>query len=625
MYSAPPLQKSFFEKHYIRAMKYFVSLTLSCITLVSFAQRGDLPQELKPFYHGVASGDPLPHNVILWTRVTPDNFTPSDSIQVNWRICTDTAMTQLVNSGTYYTNELKDFTVKIDAGNLSANTCYYYDFYALGSYSVRGRTRTVPVGDVDSVRFAVVSCSNYESGYFNVYRLIHDRNDIDVVLHLGDYIYEYEQGGYVMGRPHEPAHEVIVLDDYRTRYSHYRLDDDLRDLHQQYPFITIWDDHESANNAHENGAENHTPGLEGTWADRKQNARQAYFEWMPVRENNQEPHRLYRHFSFGNLIKLCMLDTRLEGRSEQVATNSPDIDSPSRTLLGAVQYDWLVNQLDTSSTQWNILGQQVMMAPLEWLGTPLNADQWDGYAYERDQLYNDILVRGINNIVVLTGDIHTSWANDLPLAGYDPGSGANSLGVEFVVTSVTTPGVAVGAGTSGVIQAANPHMKWIDLTQHGYMVLDVNKTRVQGEWYFVDDIIVPSFNESLGNVFYTNDGDNRLSITSLISARDGTDCHLAPPLPIAVTHIAEEQTHTFIGLYPNPAQTEVLLQIHSTKALTTEVMLLGVDGRTLRSFQLPLAQGLNYLRMEVNDLAAGVYAIQLMNAETSTTKLFVKE
>ena len=246
-------------------MKLATSLVLSFLFLLSFSQtsspRKSLDPTLYPFYHGVASGDPLSNAVILWTRFTDDTLSV-DSVELNWRVATDTAMTDVISNGTGYAKLLKDWTYKVDATGLSPDTWYYYDFEALGYRSIRGRTKTAPLGDNDSARFAVVSCSNYEHGYFNAYRYLRNRNDFDAVLHLGDYIYEYEAGGYSAGlvdRDNEPVNEIISLEDYRVRYSHYRLDDDLRALHQQYPFINVWDDHESANDSYIDGAQNHTP------------------------------------------------------------------------------------------------------------------------------------------------------------------------------------------------------------------------------------------------------------------------------------------------------------------------------------------------------------------------------
>lgn len=610
-------------------MRLLIILTALLIISSAQAQRGSLPSELQPFYHGVASGDPLSDRVIIWTRITPDNFTPGDSIEVHWRIATDTAMANVVNSGTVYTDDNADFTVKVDATNLNPYTCYYYDFYALNKFSLRGRTRTAPQGEVDSLRFAVVSCSNYEHGYFNSYRLIKNRDDVDAVLHLGDYIYEYETGGYsagISGRVNQPSNEIITLSDYRTRYSHYRLDDDLRDLHQQQPFITIWDDHESANDSYKDGAENHDTGTEGNWTSRKSNAKQAYFEWMPVRENNNFPTRLYRSFNYGDLINLIMLDTRLEGRDEQVSATSSDVDDPNRSILGTDQYNWFKDQMINSNARWNIVGQQVMMAPLEVAGVPVNGDQWDGYNYERNRLYNDLVINGINNMVVLTGDIHTSWANDLPLPNYDDATGANSVGVEFVVTSVTSPGLDIGFGTS-VIQAANDHMKWIDLTQHGYLVLDVNQNRVQGEWYFVDDIENPSTNETMANAFYTNHGDMHLTQSNAVSVRTSPACTQAPELPLTghLNVLSPDTKPVILGLYPNPVESQFLIQLHKNGQGNTKFIVRDVNGKIVQSSDFSLSQGLNYIQFESNHLESGLYIMTVEDANGSHSIKFIKK
>ena len=289
--------------------------------------------DLAPFYHGVASGDPLTDAVIIWTRLTPDN--EELPLIVNWRMATDTAMTDIVASGEFATFAERDYTVKVDVTGLNSGSCYYYDFEWQGSYSIRGRTRTLPEGEVDQLRVAVMSCSNYEHGYFNAYKHIAIRNDLDVVLHLGDYIYEYEVGGYsafIDGRQNEPVNEILTLEDYRIRHSHYKLDEDLMRAHQQHPWITVWDDHEFANDAWFGGAQNHQD-WEGDWFDRKQVAWQSYFEWMPARE--QEDYVVRKSFEFGDLAKIYFLDTRIEGRDEQVDIGSDAVDSQDRTLLGS--------------------------------------------------------------------------------------------------------------------------------------------------------------------------------------------------------------------------------------------------------------------------------------------------
>ena len=432
-------------------MKFFTSFLSLTIFISSFSQshspRKSLNPLLYPFFHGVASGDPISDAVILWTRFTDDTLS-NDSVEINWRIATDTSMSNVVNSGNGYAHLNNDWTFKVDASGLSPDTWYYYDFESLGYHSIRGRTKTAPTGDNDSARFAVVSCSNYEHGYFNAYRYLRNRNDFDAVLHLGDYIYEYEAGGYSAGivdRENEPTNEIISLEDYRLRYSHYRLDDDLRALHQQYPFINVWDDHESANDSYVDGAQNHSPGTEGLWSDRKSNATQAYHEWLPIRSPVPGDLQIYRKINYGDLMTLYMLDTRLQGRSEQGGSSS----DPNRTILGQTQFSWLTNELKSSTSKWNVLGQQVMIAPLEVFGAALNDDQWDGYDYERNRLYDSIINNTVNNIVVLTGDIHTSWVNDIPLSNYDASNCTGSIGVEYVVTSVTSPGLGFLGGIAG--------------------------------------------------------------------------------------------------------------------------------------------------------------------------------
>ncbi len=270
----------------------------------------------KPFYHGVASGDPLPDRVVIWTRVTPDDSL--SRIVVKWEISESPDFSTLIQHDTLSTTPLKDYTVKVDVTGLQPGTFYYYRFHALNATSPAGRTKTAPVSMPDSLKFAVVSCSNWEWGYFNAYARIAEK-ELDAVIHLGDYIYEYGTGRYgdtTIGRINIPRHEIVNLKDYRTRHSLYRLDEGLRAMSAAHPLIAIWDDHEVANNSYTEGAENHQPEKEGDYATRKNAARQAYYEWLPIREG--ETH--YRSFSFGELAHLIMLDERLEGREAPPAT-----------------------------------------------------------------------------------------------------------------------------------------------------------------------------------------------------------------------------------------------------------------------------------------------------------------
>ncbi|WP_116126379.1 alkaline phosphatase D family protein [Lewinella sp. IMCC34183] len=267
--------------------------------------------DLRPFYHGVASGDPLADRVIFWTRVTPDTV-DGRSIRGEWCVATDPGLEDLVQEGTFTIEGETDYTVKVDVDGLAPATTYYYSFSALGRDSLTGRTKTTPTGaTADHLRFGVVSCSNFQAGYFNAYGRLAERNDLEAVIHLGDYIYEYANREYGNtevwdDRIVAPDREIVSLEDYRNRYSTYRLDSDLRHLHQQHPIISVWDDHESANDSYETGASNHQPGDEGSWTDRKEWSRRAYFERLPIRETGNRS--IYRTISYGDLADLIMLD-----------------------------------------------------------------------------------------------------------------------------------------------------------------------------------------------------------------------------------------------------------------------------------------------------------------------------
>ncbi|MBB1388203.1 alkaline phosphatase D family protein [Shewanella sp. SG44-6] len=334
------------------------------------------------FLQGVASGDPATDAVILWTRVTPD---VDAEVTVSWEVATDSKFTQLVTNGQMTTTKARDYTVKVDAVGLEAGQQYFYRFKAGDTVSEIGQTRTLPEGSVASVKLAVMSCANFPAGYFNVYEMAAQQDDLDAVVHLGDYLYEYARGEYAsehaveLGREVLPAGELFLLEDYRTRYSQYRSDASLQKLHAKVPFITVWDDHEVANDTWKDGAENHNDG-EGDFDLRKQAALQAYFEWLPIRPWSEGNHEeIYRSFNFGNLVDLHMLDTRVLARDKQLeysqyidattgafnsATFLTDVTDTNRTLLGQTQLLWLQQTLLQSTAKWQVLGQQVLMAKM---------------------------------------------------------------------------------------------------------------------------------------------------------------------------------------------------------------------------------------------------------------------
>lgn len=480
------------------------------------------------FGHGVASGDPLSDRVILWTRISPQ---VNAAIDVKWRICRDIEMTDEANSGVFTTNADRDYTVKVDADGLMPNTWYYYQFEAGDKKSEIGRTKTAAETGLDRLRLAVVSCSSFPHGFFNVYRILSERNDLDAVVHLGDYIYEYGEGEYDDKDLREqrallPKHEIISLSDYRQRHNLHKRDPDLQAVHQQYPFIVTWDDHEFANDTWVGGAENHNDG-EGDFFARKRAAKQAYFEWMPIRNQPDDLEAVYRKLQFGNLVDLMVLDTRVEGRDEQVGffTQSERHD-PNRTLLGFDQEQWLHNQLSASTAKWKICGQQVQIQHIGPVALPDSLgggasfflDTWDGYTETRRRLFNHIEQNNIDNFVVLTGDIHSTWVADLAQDPFDRRkyngkTGDGALGVEFVTPSVTSPALppVVGDIAAAALKASSPHLKFCDMVHHGFFILDVTEERAQADWYYVNTIEKKSTAHYHEVSYKTDNGSNRLS------------------------------------------------------------------------------------------------------------------
>ncbi|MEZ7005424.1 alkaline phosphatase [Streptomyces sp. AD55] len=497
------------------------------------------------FLHGVASGDPLPDGVLLWTRVTPvpealPGSGAGPDTEVAWTVAADRAFTRIVARGTVTATASGDHTVKADVRGLAPATGYWYRFSAGGTDSPAGRTRTAPAADanVAGLRFGVVSCANWEAGYFSAYRHLAARGDLDAWLHLGDYLYEYGTGDYgtrgTVVRPHTPAHEILTLADYRARHARHKTDPDLQALHAAAPVVAIWDDHEFANDTWAGGAENHTEGAEGAWPDRQAAAKRAYFEWMPVRPALAGT--TYRRLRFGRLADLSLLDLR-SFRSRQAAFGAGEVDDPDRTLTGRAQLDWLKAGLASSDTGWRLVGNSVMISPFaigslsatllrplaELLGLPreglaINPDQWDGYTADRRELLGHLRAHGVRNTVFLTGDIHMAWANDVPYeAGTYPLSG--SAATEFVVTSVTSDNLddilraregTVSAVAAPAIRAANRHVHWVDTDRHGYGVLDLTAERAQMDYYALSDRTDPAATSSWVRSYRTRSGTQRV-------------------------------------------------------------------------------------------------------------------
>lgn len=475
--------------------------------------------KLAPFYHGVASGDPYNDSFVLWTRVTPKVET--DKISVAWEVALDKNFQQIVKSGKYLTTPKRDYTVKVVVNGLQPATKYFYRFKSFGTYSKTGTSKTLPDKVQNPIHLAFVSCSNIEFGYFNAYAAI-AKDKVDAVIHLGDYIYEYgpdKYGDPNFFRKNIPAKEIITLQDYRDRYSQYRLDEDLQNVHGSVPFINIWDDHEITNNAYVSGAQNHQAN-EGNYEVRKLAAKQAFYEWLPIREGKTH----YRKFKFGKTLDLIMLDERLAGRTMQPdSINDPRRNAEGHYLLGEKQMKWLITSLKNSEATWKVIGNQVMFSYTNWgyPGFKYNMDAWDGYPNDQKQLTNAVTKNNIENLVFVTGDTHRSWAFEAtsdPLNSYNKNTGEGAIGIEFGVTSITSGNADERFSVEEVLEhekeisksAINPHLKYVNMRDHGYLKLIITPNDVTAEYKIVPTLKERTSKVTIDKSFKVNKGTTKL-------------------------------------------------------------------------------------------------------------------
>lgn len=507
------------------------------------------PQTGGTFAHGIASGDPLANAIILWTRITPEN--PNDGpVDVEWEMSKTEDFTNIEAFGPAPTSAAKNWTVKVDATGLNAGQDYFYRFRLGDTFSPIGQTSTLPKGGVDKVRFAVVSCANWQHGLFNTYDHISRQDHFDAVLHLGDYYYEYAAERYAdpkmieIGRTHEPRHEIISLDDYRTRHAQYRSDPSLQAMTAKLPLISIWDDHETSNDSWQGGAENHgnTDG-EGDWDARKQAAMRAYYEWMPIRdpEVGQARETLFRHIEYGDLLSLVTVETRLNARAEPLIIEeyvdeitapggaekfkAEILGDPSREMFGKAQEDFIVGELTQSKQDgktWRVLANQVIMGRLlttdltpyvteeaikaiepGWAGirdfvslskhnVPVYPDSWDGYPFARDHFYDRLAENNVTDIMVLTGDAHEFWANHLTAKD------GQKIGVEFVTSSVSSETLTayLGDGTADyalLLTQSNEDARYYNPLHNGYMDITFTASKATVRMVGISDVSTPSY------------------------------------------------------------------------------------------------------------------------------------
>lgn len=532
----------------------------------SFQSTAEAPTGI--FAHGIASGDPTDNSVILWTRISIWEKA-SGTMNLLWQISEDPEFQTLIQSGAVQTSAIRDWTVKVDAGGLKAGTHYHYRFKFGDTFSPTGQTKTLPSGSIDQARFAIVSCANWQEGYFNVYDHIARQDHFDALIHLGDYYYEYparqtpDSFAQTTGRLHNPPHEIISLSDYRLRHAQYKSDPALQALCAKMPLITIWDDHETSNDSWRQGAENHQED-EGEWETRKQAALRAYYEWLPVRDPKagRAPEAIFRHYNYGDLLSLITVESRLVARDEPLIIDdyfdmirtdqgtqrfNKILNDPIREMLGNTQTDFIMDALKTSKASgqvWRMLANQVIigrvtspdltphvqedaLASMEkaWAGVrdfvefsqynlPTYTDSWDGYPVARNRFYERAQSEGIRDLLFVTGDSHEFWVNDLT------DKNGEKMGAEFGTTSVSSHTLADYMGPAAedyalLMTQHNKDVRYYNPMRSGYIDLTLERTKGTARLINVDTVKSRTYQASLSAQFTirpTSDGS--LKITS---------------------------------------------------------------------------------------------------------------
>ncbi len=515
----------------------------STLLLPACSQMGISPDAASnaAFLHGVASGDPDATSVVIWTRIS----NAIGQTDVKWRVATDADFRNIIAHGQYRTDASRDYTVKVVVDDLKPGQEYFYRFDVDGIRSPAGQTKTLPAGHVDRLVLAVATCSNYPFGYFNAYEVIANDPTVDLVVHLGDYIYEYGpdgDGGEVgrrLGRDHEPRHETLTLADYRQRHAQYKTDLGSKAMHARHPLIVIWDDHESANNTWKGGAENHQQD-EGDWGIRRAESLQAFYEWLPIRDPGEGGSReeYWRHYKFGDLASLITLEGRHTGRSQQIDIgeylddihNKADAQEFIDTVVGAADRRLLSQEMEqflaeelaesvNANRRWRIIGNQSVMAKriapnlddpyfatlrnqlddnarklLDYLtqtgnlGLPLDLDSWNGYPAARERFYRVSKDAGARDLLVLAGDSHSYWQNVLH------NDAGESMGVELGSTGLTSPRSILALGAEGIRRfdelnaANNPEVVWTDGRYRGFIRLEIDHDGAHADFVTVTNI-----------------------------------------------------------------------------------------------------------------------------------------
>ena len=585
-------------------MKYFLPILMVAIVCNAFSQNYTyLPENISPdslhapFYHGVASGDPIENAVIIWSKITLEEEEQNQSAQVNWEMATDVNFSQVVNSGTIITDSTKDFTLKVDVGGLSPNGNYFYRFKDMeGNASPIGKTHTLPAGNLDYIKLGVASCANIYYGFFNSYRQLANDEDIFAIIHLGDWIYDNDGTNAPIRIP-EPS--PFSLDSTKwhwvQRHDYYHFDVDLRAMLQEHPLIAIWDNHDMDKRNY--------PSAIRTWLD-----------WMPVREDHANSNKLYRKFNFGDLIELNMIDVRLFRDIDSLENGAP-------SYLGTEQFSWFTNNLLNTDATWRLVGSQKNFTTwnLGWVADLIGLDEpffttsnWDGQIESRIQLKEFFKDMEIPNLMFLTGDAHMSVVADIdpdPIFDnndYNPSSGEGSLGVEFLPSGITGRNLddrGIPSGLADLVETVsmdlNPHQQYLNLVQNGHGILEINRDSINATICY-NNIINNTDNQWCHGPFTVYNGTNHWK-------RDGQSYEGTIPTSTAIEELYKFKVSE---VYPNPSQNEISINVNAPNTSTAKLSIRSYDGKNqmkdnIKEFQIH--SGDNELSLSVKSFDSGVY------------------
>lgn len=593
----------------MKLLKFIVFFLFSIEAIAqSFPENINLDTAHFPFTYGVTSGDPTSEKVIIWTRIESNQ-----NEIVTWQISKDTTFSIIEQTGTFETNSLRDWTVKVDLDNLEAQTSYYYRFVSqAGEFSDVGRAKTAPLDNYDHSRLALMSCSSVYSGYFNAYKRIAEREDLDLIIHVGDYIYDFVDADEQVRIPEPFPIDPTTLSEWRERHRYYLMDPDLRAARKTHSWIVLWDNHDVDGQ----------PGYEF-------DPIQAFMEYIPVRlPNPTDSTLIYRKISYGNLMDIFVTDV-LSYKNQDTLTDG------TVSMIGNTQYDWLTQNLTTSTAKWKLLPMQNLMSGWSVQNVPafvgigqngvLDPSNWDGYDDERDRLLNFIGTNNIDNVIALSGDSHVSIVADLTTDPqdntiYNSQTGQGSVAVEFLPTSITRGnfdemgfGWAIGIVTP-IMEAENPNHVFMNLVDHGYGLLDIKQDSCVAElWY--SDILNASNTESFERGYIVKDGENHWK-------RNQT----TQPTPSKTDGISLVSTITDskIKIYPNPAKKTFVIE-NDGNYKVANISLISADGKVAKNLK-PITESSTKQSFSLTGIPTGTYQLRITtNKGVFSSKLMVAE